>query len=103
MSTNEFDYTIFKKPLKHDSKGRYYLPMSLYRGAINKETILIANSYYSKEIAYAYRVHSNKDGSYWITGKNIAKCWRKVNFGSMNNVPSRLFLEEELVEKLKSL
>lgn len=103
MSTNEFDFSIFEKPLQHDNKGRYYLPMSLYRGAPNKEIILVAGEVCGKEMLYSYKVHTNKDGSYWVNGKNIAKCWMKVNFDSMYDVPSRLFLEEELVKKLESL
>jgi hypothetical protein len=99
VSTNEFDFSIFEKPLRHDNKGRYYLPMSLYRGAPNKEIILVAGEVWGKEMLYSYKVHINKDGSYWIKGNNIAKCW---NFDS-RVIPSRLFLEEELVEKLESL
>ena len=103
MSTNEFDFSVFEKPLKHDSEGRYYLPIELYRGAPNKETILVAGELWGKELIYSYKVRTNKDGSYWINGKNIAKCWMEVSFDSMNDVPSRLFLEEALIEKLKSL
>lgn len=93
---NEFDFTIFDKPLKQDKKGRYYLPSALYRASLNKETILVATPDYGKEMVYTYRVHTNKDGSRWIKGNNIAKYW----FKPISDAPTRLFLNEEIVEKI---
>lgn len=93
---NEFDFTIFDKPLKQDKKRRYYLPSALYRGSLNKEMILVATLDYGKEMVYTYRVHTNKDGSRWIKGNSIAKYW----FKPISDAPTRLFLDEKIIKKI---
>jgi hypothetical protein len=99
---NEFDYSIFDKPLQQDKKGRYYLPIELYRGSMNKNMLLVAAppNGYGEEYIYTYKINVNKDGSYWIKGNNIAKHWLGTNFKACDEAPGRLFLSSEIIEQI---
>ena len=91
---SNYDFSGHK--LKQDKKGRYYLPDVLFYGSLTKETILVASPFPCDKNVYTYVVHTNKDGSKWIKGNNIAKYW----FAKMGDVPTRLFLDEEIVKKV---
>ena len=84
----------FDVPLKQDSKGRYYLPSKLFCNVLYEDTILINTPSIG---VTTYKVHNNKDGSYWIKGDNIAKYW----FKHTSDVPRRLFLDEEIIKKIR--
>lgn len=87
---------VINQKLKQDSKGRYYLPNILFRGSLTKETILVVSPQPDNEYVYTYVVHTNKDGSRWIKGDNIAKYW----FKPISDAPTRLFLDEEIIKKI---
>lgn len=89
----EYDLSVQK--LKQDSKGRYYLPNILFCGSLTEKTILVASPFPCDEMVYTYVVHTNKDGSKWINGNNIAKLW-----SNPNDAPNRLFLDEEILKKI---
>ncbi len=82
------------KPLVKVGK-RYYLPEKIFCDALSNECILVNNPTIG---VTSYSVHKNKDGSMWINGFNIAKCYDE--FVHMDDVPGRLFLTEEMIERL---
>ena len=90
--TNRKIYKL-DEPLKQDKRGRYYLPNHLFCDTLDEETILVN----TPSIGVAeYKVHSNKDGSRWIKGDNIAKYW----FDKIDDAPNRLFLDEKIIKRI---
>lgn len=81
-------------PLSVNDKGKYYLPEKIFCDALGEDMILVNTPAVG---VITYKVNKNKDGSMWIKGDNISKYYQRNNKG---NLISRLFLTDEMIEKL---